>query len=201
MANWRVFVLILGLAVCVNLASASVITFEGSENTIYDSPIVRLDLLIGNPVEQEQHFHEITSTNYGLPNNGTGILLDDRDTEIYFAPNAGAPFTTFSLNSVDVAAATGSGPATGLTITGYLSGSPTGSIIMEIGGTWVNVSGSSLGTVDRVVFDGTGGAGGFVLDNFDFNDGSAPSSSVPEPASIVLATLGPGALAILRRRR
>ncbi len=194
----RYFALILGLAAFVNLASASVITFEGSENSIYESPIIRMDLLIGNPAAQEQHFHEITSTGYDLPNNGTGVLLNDRDTEIYFAPNAGAPFTTFSLNSVDVAAATGSGPATGLTITGYLLGSPTGSIILSIDGTWVNVGGSSLGTIDRVVFDGTGGGGGFVLDNFDFGDGSA---AVPEPASIVLATLGLGVLAIFRRRR
>jgi hypothetical protein len=198
MGYWRYFALILGLAAFVNLASASVITFEGSQNTIYDSPIVRMELLIGNTAGQEQHFHEIASTDYGLPNNGTGILLNDRDTEIYFAPNAGAPFTTFSLNSVDVAAATDSGPATGLTITGYLLGSPTGSIIMSIDGTWVNVNGSSLGTVDRVVFDGTGGGGGFVLDNFDFGNGSA---AIPEPASFGLALLGFGALAILRRPR
>ncbi len=193
----RALLLSLSLFVVAPLACAGVITFEGYDNQMYDAPIIRLELEIGNPVGQEQHFHEITSTSYGLPSNGTGVLLNDRDTQIYFIPATGASFTSFNLYSVDVATATGNGPATDLVITGYLLGSPTGSISLPIDGTWVTVGGAPLGTVDRIVFDGTGDGGGFVLDNFDFGT----EAGVPEPSSFLLASLGIGLLAAALRKR
>jgi hypothetical protein len=193
-------VLRLAALCCLSVAAgaATLIDFEGHYNTIYGSPILRGGLLIGNPTGQEQHFHEITSTNYGLPNNGTGILLNDRDTQIFFRPDTGSSFGTFSLASVDVAASSGNGPATGLTITSYLGGSPVGSISLSIGGSYSTVSGAALGTFDNLIFDGTGGEGGFVLDNFSFNGGGA--NGIPEPGTWVLTFVGLGFLALRSRR-
>jgi len=160
------------------------ITFEGQFNTIYGSPITRSGFDIGNPIGQEQHFHEITSTQFGLPNNGTGVLLNDRDTQIFVVPNGGAGFSLFSLVSVDVASALGNSPANDLLITGFLNNVPTGSILVSpLGNGYTTVNGASLGIVDRLVFDGQGGGGGFVLDNLTLNNAPA---AVPEPASLAL---------------
>jgi hypothetical protein len=179
------------------------ITFEGQFNTIYGAPITRSGFDIGNPIGQEQHFHEITSTAFGLPNNGTGVLLNDRDTEIFVIPNVGSGFTQFSLQSVDVATATNNFPAVNLLITGFLSNVPTGTILIApLGGGYTTVNGASLGIIDRLVFDGLAGGGGFVLDNLTL-DNAPTASSVPEPASVALFGLGAGAAVIgaARRRR
>jgi PEP-CTERM motif len=174
-------------------ALAATITFEGFANTIYSSPIVRLGFTIGNVVGDEQHFHEIDSTQFGLPNNGTGVLLNDRDTRI-FVDQGG---TAFTLTSVDVASALGNGPADGLTITGYLLGGSTGVITLgSLGTGYTALLGGSLGTVDRLVFDGIGAGGGFVLDNLALNEGSA----IPEPGTHALIGLGLAGMALLRRR-
>jgi hypothetical protein len=174
-------VLVRLLAGTVNVADAALLTFEGQENTIYTAPIVRLGFELGNPAGQEQHFHEITSTNYGLPNNGTGILLNDRDTQIYVKAASGLP--TFTMPSVDVAAALGNQPAIGLTITGFLGAATTGTInIASLGSGYTSVTGSALGVVDRLIFDGIGGGGGFALDNLLVNN-------VPEAASFALVSI------------
>ena len=176
----------------VTPASAKVVvTFEGHANTIHSAPISREGYLFGNPAGQEQHFHEIDSTQFGLPNNGTGVLLNDRDTEIFLDADVGTD-DDFILNSVDVAAALGNLPADGMTITGFLDGNQTGQIVIaSLGSGYTNVDGTVLGLVDFVLFDGTGGQGGFVLDNVAIN--------VPEPTSLALVALG--GLAALRRRR
>ena len=174
-----------------NNASAAVITFEGQTNTIYNAPIVRLGYEIGNPVGDEQHFHEITSTGFGLPNNGTGVLLNDRDTEIYMRD---VLLSTFTLGNFDVASALNNQPAASILITGYLGLAPTGSIGTALGAGYTTLNGAVLGVVDRLVFDGIGGQGGFVLDNVELNP------AAPEPASMLLLGLGAAAAAVRRRR-
>lgn len=161
-------------------AQAAVITFEGHENTPYSAPITRSGFIIGNVVGDEQHFHEITSNNYGLPSNGTGVLLNDRDTRIFVEAVGGIDF---SLNGVDVAAALGNAPATGLTLEGFLNGVSVGSFSVNSLGNGYTSIGSLFGTIDRLVFDGFGGGGGFVLDNLDVGD---PRNNVPEPFTLAL---------------
>lgn len=178
-------------------AQAVTITFEGQSNTIYDAPILRSGFNIGNVAGDEQHFHEIDSTQFGLPSNGTGVLLNDRDTRIFVTEASAAIFT---LTSVDVASALSNGPAIGLTITGFLGAVQTGQIaIASLGNGYTTVNGGSLGTIDRLVFDGIGGAGGFVFDNLSLNEGGA----VPEPATwaLMIAGFGMAGAAVRRRTR
>lgn len=162
-------------------AHAALITFEGQSNAIYTAAINRAGFLIGNVAGDEQHFHEITSTNYGLPNNGTGILLNDRESRIYVEEQSGADF---SLLGVDVAAALGNAPALGLTIEGFLNGSSVGVFNIASLGTGYTAVGALFGAVDRVVFDGFGNGGGFVLDNLNVGDAV---NGVPVPATLGLA--------------
>lgn len=184
------FVALAGTIAIVSSASAQTvtITFEGHNNTVYSAPIVRDGYRIGNPVGQEQHFHEITSTQFGLPNNGTGVLLNDRNTEIFVILDLGG---TFRLDQVDVASALNNSPAVNLDIHGFLGGNPTGTISIPLGTGYTTVLGGSLGTVDELRFDGLGGGGGFVLDNLTL--------TIPAPGSIAL--LGVAGLAAIRRRR
>ena len=184
------------LAVVPATASAAVITFEGQNNTIYTAPIVRLGFELGNPVGFEQHFHEITSTQFGLPNNGTGVMLNDRDTEFYVVTSGGpAPFT---LTSVDVASALNNFPAVGLEIRGYLNNILVGTLTVAVlGNGYTTVAGGALGSIDRLIFDGIGGQGGFVLDNLTLDE----QVVVPEPVSLLLLGSGLAAAAIRRRRQ
>ena len=178
----------------LGMANAAVITFEGQANTEYYAPITRLGFDIGNVVGQEQHFHEVTSTLYSLPNNGTGVLLNDRDTQIFVEANGGA---TFTLTSVDVASATGNNPAVGLTIEGFNNSISTGLITLTTLGTgYTTLFGNALGLVDTIIFDGIGGAGGFVLDNLALNE-----RAVPVPATLLLFGTGLAGLAGSRIRR
>lgn len=185
-------------AVCVaGPAHATTLTFEGQTNTIYTAPIVRSGFTIGNPVGDEQHFHEITSTAFGLPNNGTGILLNDRDTRIFVTDVA---LATFTLGSVDVGASTSNNPAISLNIFGFLNNVQTGMItIANLGAGYTTVNGAALGNIDRLVFDGTGGGGGFVLDNLTLN--GPGGGVVPEPSAWALLILGFGAVGAGMRRR
>lgn len=175
-------------------AQAVTLTFEGQFNTIYNAPITRDGFEIGNPVGQEQHFHEIDSTQFGLSSNGTGVLLNDRDTEIFLQAVGGG---VFDLTSFDIATAANNNPALSFTATGYLGGNVVGTVSGSLGGfaTWSGFSG-----VDYVVFDGIGSLGGFELDNIVLNE--AVPGGVPEPAAWALMIAGFGlAGASLRNRR
>ncbi len=192
--------LVAAFAFCSLSALAVTITFEGASNSIYSSPIVRSGFTIGNPIGDEQHFHEITSTGFGLPNNGTGVLLNDRDTRIYVAQGG----TAFTLGSVDVAAALDNSPGVGITITGYLLGAPTGTVdLADFGLGYTTLLGATLGSVDYLLFDGIGGQGGFVLDNLVLNESvqQEPVGEVPEPATVTYLCAGLLALSIARSRK
>lgn len=176
-------------------AHAVVITFEGHSNSIYNAPITRSGFVVGNVAGDEQHFHEITSTNFGLPNNGTGVLLNDRDSRIFVTESAAS---VFSLVNVDVAAALNNSPAIGLTISGFLNNVLTGTVtINSLGSGYTTLSGAALGNVDRLVFDGFGNGGGFVVDNL--NLGGA-NSNVPDHGATA-SLLGLAAIAGLGLRR
>lgn len=180
-------------------ASAVTIDFEGQNNTIYNAPINRLGFDIGNVTGDEQHFHEITSTGFGLPNNGTGVLLNDRDTRIFVQDSLSL---TFTLDTVDVASALANSPAVGIQIEGFLNNVSTGVITLAVLGTgYTTLNGASLGVVDRIVFDGLGGAGGFVLDNLALNEARAvpgPLAGAGIPGLIIACG---GLLGWMRRRK
>lgn len=190
---------------CLATASASAvsssITFEGQSNTIYGDPINREGYLIGNPAGQEQHFHEITSTGFGLPNNGTGVLLNDRDTQIFVTEFDASPF---SLLSVQVAAASGNSPALGLVIQGFLNSSLVGTLTLaSLGNGYTTVDGSFItGAIDRLVFDGIDGGGGFVLDNLQLENSpsTAPQGVADAGSTVALLGLAMSGMAWARRK-
>jgi hypothetical protein len=83
-----------------------------------------------------------------------------------------------------------------MVISGFLNNALVGQItIPNLGTGYTMVLGTpAFATIDRLLFDGTGGQGGFALDNLSLN-------TIPEPASLLLIATGLGALGLLRRRR
>jgi hypothetical protein len=175
--------------------AVTTLTFEGQANTIYGAPITRSGFELGNPAGQEQHFHEIDSTQFGLASNGTGVLLNDRDTDIFLQKAGGG---TFTLTSVDVASALNNNAGTGITIKGYLASVLTGTITISNLSQFQNALGTALGTVDYVTFDGTNG--GFELDNIVL-DGAVVPGAVPESSTWFLMIAGFGLVGATMRRR
>ena len=75
--NSKIFLVALGLLTGASAAGAVTVTFEGQSNAIYNAPITRSGFDFGNVAGDEQHFHEIDSTQFGLASNGTGVPLPD----------------------------------------------------------------------------------------------------------------------------
>ena len=181
-------------------ATAVVLTFEGSSNSVYNSPIVRSGFTIGNVVGDIQHFHELDSNAFPAEEipNGTGILFNDRDSRIQITKVGGG---TFTLGSFDTSAlragANGSGGADTLKLIAFLNNVQTATLSFSINDqTYGTFSGAGLGVFDLLTFDGLNGGGGFALDNVTLN------GAVPEPASWALMIGGFGLVgASLRRRR
>ncbi|HDY84644.1 hypothetical protein LCGC14_0484370 [marine sediment metagenome] len=188
-------ILLLGsLLLAVSATStAATLTFEGQNNTTYTSSIERDGFRIGNSSGQEQHFHEIDSTQYGLTSNGTGVLLNDRDTNIFVESAVGS---VFSLTSVDVAASLSNYPASSIVIEGFLGGLSVGTISAIFSSNFITLSGASLGNLDKLVFDGIGLEGGFELDNLVLGPAV---SAVPIPAAAFL--FAPALLGFMGLRR
>lgn len=165
-------------------SAATTLTFEGQSNAIYNAPITRDGFTVGNTEGDEQHFHEIDSTQFGLANNGTGVLLNDRDTNIFLKQVGGGIFT---LSSFDIAASFNNSPGVTFQALGFLNNVQVGMVSGALGqfATFAGFGSS----VDHVTFNGLGGGGGFQLDNVVLNDAVA---AVPEPATWALMLLGFG---------
>ena len=166
-------------------AAAVTVTFEGFGNEIYFAPITRSGFEFGNVAGDEQHFHEADSTRFGLASNGTGVLVNDRDSRIFVRAS---DLSTFTLSMIDVAASLNNNAGTSLTIEGFLANVSTGTLTISNLGEFQTVLGTSLGNVDRLLIDGFGGGGGFELDNVVLNGASV--GGVPEPTTWVMLIAG-----------
>ena len=188
--------LLIGGAIAAPASADTTLTFEGQPNTIYNAPITRSGFELGNLAGDEQHFHEIDSTQFGLASNGTGVLLVDRDSSIFLQAS---DLSDFTLTNFDIAAAFSNSPGLTFVVTGFLNGLQTSTVAGSLG-QFATFSGAALGTVDYVLFDGFGDGGGFELDNIVLNgDGSGV---VPEPATWAMMLMGfAGMGAMLRSRR
>jgi hypothetical protein len=173
-------------------AASVVITFEGVEDTLFTAPITRLQFEIGNPPLEVQHFRELDSATHSreVPDNGTGVLYNERDTHIFLHAEPGAPFQTFRLSSVDVASGISSTSASA-TIEGFLDGVSTGILRIPVSQLdYISVNGESLGMIDEARWKGFGeGGGGFVLDNI-----ALETFPAAVPGLWPLVSLGIGAL-------
>lgn len=165
-------------------SAATTLTFEGQANEIYNAPITRGGFTVGNTEGDEQHFHEIDSTQFGLANNGTGVLLNDRNSSIFLRQAGGG---IFKLSFFDIAASFGNSPGVTFEVFGFLNNVQVGMVSGSLG--QFNTFAGFGSSVDYVTFNGLGGGGGFQLDNIVLNDAAA---AVPEPTTWALMLLGFG---------
>ena len=178
-------------------AAPVTLTFEGSANTTYTAPIVRSGFVLGNPTGQEQHFHEVDSQLLGPIGNGTGVLVNDRDTQIFVKRSDGGLFSGLSVD-VGSSGSPNLGSNIGMDIEAFLGLNSVALLHVDFDTITPlqTVSLLGLGNFDRLVFDGI--RGGFTLDNLSLEDAR---NAVPLPSSLALASLGLGVLGRFGRRR
>lgn len=199
MMSFKAFLIATTVAAAATLSgaasAATILTFEGQANTVYNDPITRSGYVLGNVAGQEQHFHEIASTNFGLASNGTGVLMNDRDTEILLQSASGSSFV---LSSFDIAASLNNLPGSTFSVTGLLNGVTVGTITGSLGSQFATIAGFSS-AVDSVIFDGLGNGGGFELDNIALD---VPlTGAAPEPSTWAMMGIGFGVMGFALRRK
>jgi hypothetical protein len=180
-------------------AYATTITFEGHSNTTFGDGNSGNGLVVGSSggydfTSSGDHFHFLNSTTFPslIPtNNGTGVLDEDRDFTITMVKSGGG---SFNLQAIDYS---GRGPsgvsATSLVVTGFFTAGGSTSSTLSVGSsTWLSNSFAGFTDLNSVVFDGTGGAGNFCLDNIVL-------VATPEPSTLLL--LGIGAISLLGYRK
>ena len=189
----KVTLAIISCALAIH-AGAMVITFEGFNNIAYNTPITHSGFDIGNTGGQAQQFYDITDTGFVLPNNGNVVLLNNSDAHLFVEQAGGA---AFRLTGVEVAAAFSNGPAVRLQVEGFLHNVSTAVVTLgSLGSGYTTLLEAALGMIDRLIFDGLGAAGQFLLDQLALKD----NTPVPEPPSIALLSIGLLGLITLRHR-
>jgi hypothetical protein len=180
-------VLWVALAVTLSAQAAPVVlTFEGVQNTIYNTPQTVSGITMGNVAGDVQHFHFIDSTGYGLVNNGTGVLENDRLSRLFFELATPGVFT---LTSFDISTVQFTDGNRNVSVEGFLNGVSTGIITtLALNSGYTTVNGAGLGLVDRIVFGPASGTGenGFNLDNVAFEIGAPVPEMDPQAASLPL---------------
>ena len=200
MKKLNLSVLVAALALGLN-AHATVLTFEPSSNTIFGNENVGDGLAVGSWggydfTSSGDHFHFIDSPSFStLPNNGTGILSEDRNYSISMVEGLGG---SFDLLGLDMAGNNDNGSAAlSLLITGYFTGGGTisTSITLLSAASFQSELLAGFSGLDKVTFDGIGGGGGFALDNIN-----VVPASVPETSSMLML-IGMGVLPLIAARK
>lgn len=187
-------ILAASLALASLAAQATVINFNGYQNTIYGDENVANGLEVVSTqgfqfFSSGDHFHFVDLSSYGGPSNGTSVLMEDRDFTITMKTDNNSKFDFLSM------LASGFGSSGTLSITGYNNaGSVNASLNVNNNG-FTSTTLTGFTGLSRVVFSGSRSLS-FSIDNLE-----VAASKVPEPASLSLLLLGVAGLALGRKRR
>ena len=179
------------------VAGAQTITFDGYENDIFGDEFTGNGTSTGTHsgftfTSSVDHFHFIDCCS--VVSNGTSNLLMDRDGTVTMTQTGGGLFDLLGLLAYGY-----DQPATALTITGFFGagGSITNTFAGLNASSFTSISLAGYNGLSSVVFDGVGGGGQFGLENISV----APSTTVPEPATMTLLGFGLAGVAFARRKR